>query len=583
MPAARGAAARCCAGDRRRLRGAGGGDDEPGRRRPLAAAGRAGEARRALAAAGEAGEGPRPCRRRPRQPPARRQPSPRRSPLRKRRRRSRRRPPRRRRQGRRRQPPLPDGDRRGQAGRADGDRRGAPCRRRHRGAGADRPGCGLPERRHGLRGRLSAERSRRAAASFGVDGSGVTVGILSDSFDRATTAANRPGPDRHPRPAKTCSTATCRGQATPAGTPRPSTSSTTPPAKAPTRVGRWPRSSTTSPPAPSIDFRHRLLTGETGFAANIEQSANRPRRRAGAKVIADDVGYFEEPFFQDGPVAAAVDEVTAAGVSYFSAAGNDNLIDVGRSRHRLLGSAGVPRFRQLPAGAGRTLRRNRRRTNVAARTGGPTSGCMHGLQARRGHRPNLRDHRRSRRGALRIDLQWAEPWNGVGDRPRCLLAKENAEIAEVDPTANTFAASTKTIRRTARRGRLSSSSGKTPKDDRRRRSPARDQPLQQVGVPNFDKWSPCWRTVGGVTDTEYPESSARRLVGPTVFGHAGSPRRHQRRRGPLTPATPPHPSTSPREARSSTTSDQSRARPPRDGLPSAETSAKARPRRHRLR
>jgi hypothetical protein len=43
----------------------------------------------------------------------------------------------------------------------------------------------------------------------------------------------------------------------------------------------------------------------------------------GAKVIADDLGYFDEPFFQDGIVAQAIDAVEASGVAYFSAAGND--------------------------------------------------------------------------------------------------------------------------------------------------------------------------------------------------------------------------------------------------------------------
>jgi len=43
----------------------------------------------------------------------------------------------------------------------------------------------------------------------------------------------------------------------------------------------------------------------------------------GAKIIADDVGYLDEPFFQDGVVAQAVDQVAADGVAYFSAAGND--------------------------------------------------------------------------------------------------------------------------------------------------------------------------------------------------------------------------------------------------------------------
>ncbi|HEX4152015.1 MAG TPA: S8 family serine peptidase [Steroidobacteraceae bacterium] len=59
--------------------------------------------------------------------------------------------------------------------------------------------------------------------------------------------------------------------------------------------------------------------GEADFASGIGKLA-----AAGAKVIADDVGYYDEPFFQDGLVAQAVDAVEAQGVAYFSAAGNDS-------------------------------------------------------------------------------------------------------------------------------------------------------------------------------------------------------------------------------------------------------------------
>ena len=47
---------------------------------------------------------------------------------------------------------------------------------------------------------------------------------------------------------------------------------------------------------------------------------------AGANIIVDDVSYFAEPFYQDGPIAKAVNDVRAAGVDYFSSAANNNII-----------------------------------------------------------------------------------------------------------------------------------------------------------------------------------------------------------------------------------------------------------------
>jgi subtilisin family serine protease len=44
---------------------------------------------------------------------------------------------------------------------------------------------------------------------------------------------------------------------------------------------------------------------------------------AGANVIVDDLGFFGEPYFEDGPVAAAVSAAVTAGVSYHSSAGNE--------------------------------------------------------------------------------------------------------------------------------------------------------------------------------------------------------------------------------------------------------------------
>jgi hypothetical protein len=72
-------------------------------------------------------------------------------------------------------------------------------------------------------------------------------------------------------------------------------------------------------PGASLAF-YTAENGEADFANGIVALA-----KSGAKVIADDVGYYDEPFYQDGLVAQAVDEVNGSpyGVAYFSAAGND--------------------------------------------------------------------------------------------------------------------------------------------------------------------------------------------------------------------------------------------------------------------
>jgi subtilisin family serine protease len=70
-------------------------------------------------------------------------------------------------------------------------------------------------------------------------------------------------------------------------------------------------------PGAALSFYSATNT-EADFANGIGALAN-----AGATVIADDVGYFDEPFFQDGIVAQAIDAANARGVAYFSAAGNN--------------------------------------------------------------------------------------------------------------------------------------------------------------------------------------------------------------------------------------------------------------------
>jgi Subtilase family len=72
-------------------------------------------------------------------------------------------------------------------------------------------------------------------------------------------------------------------------------------------------------PGANLVFRTGAIS-EADFASGIEALAVAPYN---AKVIADDLGYFDEPFFQDGLLAQAIDTVEAQGVAYFSAAGNN--------------------------------------------------------------------------------------------------------------------------------------------------------------------------------------------------------------------------------------------------------------------
>ncbi|GAB3996029.1 T9SS type A sorting domain-containing protein [Spirosoma daeguense] len=70
-------------------------------------------------------------------------------------------------------------------------------------------------------------------------------------------------------------------------------------------------------PGAALAF-HTAFDGYLDFAQGIRDLA-----AAGCKVIVDDIFYFAEPYFQDGPIAQAVDDVVNNnGVTYFSSAGN---------------------------------------------------------------------------------------------------------------------------------------------------------------------------------------------------------------------------------------------------------------------
>ena len=70
--------------------------------------------------------------------------------------------------------------------------------------------------------------------------------------------------------------------------------------------------------APDADLVFRSGFVSAGhFADGI-----RELRDVGCNIIVDDITYITEPFFKDGVIAKAVEDVSASGVSYFTSAGN---------------------------------------------------------------------------------------------------------------------------------------------------------------------------------------------------------------------------------------------------------------------
>ena len=143
----------------------------------------------------------------------------------------------------------------------------------------------------------AAMRADDARVAFSVDGSDVTVGILSDSYDNLGGAATGVANGDLPAGVQVLS-----DFIDPDGTDE----------------GRGMAELVHDlAPGAAIAFA-TAATGQANFANNIIALAN-----AGADIIVDDVFYFAEPAYQDGIIAQAVDQVVAAGVTYFSSAGND--------------------------------------------------------------------------------------------------------------------------------------------------------------------------------------------------------------------------------------------------------------------
>ncbi|HEY2479696.1 MAG TPA: S8 family serine peptidase [Solirubrobacterales bacterium] len=346
-----------------------------------------------------------------------------------------------------------------------------------------------------------------ARAAFGARGAGETIGVLSDTFNKATTAIGGGTIASHahqdevsndlPGPASGCV-----GQQVPVRV-----------------IADGPTAEATDEGRAMLQVVHDLAphaelafataySTELEFAHNIERLAEPVGAGgAGADVIVDDVGYFGEPFFQDGPIADAIQKVTEDGVVYLTAAGNNNLEDEAGN-----GIASWERSDFHDAACPGV---------VASQVGEAASNCMN-------FSPSATDPTFgitvAPKSTLTVDLQWAEPWFGVhSDLDAYLLNAAGTEIIAVEAINN---------------GQTGPGAVPEPVEILGWENPNNSKAEVQLVIdrcihncnPNASLTAKprlkfeLLEDGDGVSATEYPSSNAGAgiTVGPTIYGHSGS-------------------------------------------------------------
>lgn len=342
-------------------------------------------------------------------------------------------------------------------------------------------------------------RAAEARSTFGLDGAGVTVGVLSDSFDKATEAADGSGPvathaaeDVESGDLPGASN-TCVGQTTPVDV----LEDFEPGAEEEAADEGRAMAQIVHDLAPGAQLSFATaFTGLTAFADNVEDLA-----AAGADAIVDDVSYFEEPFFQEGPVGVAVSNVTEAGVSYFSSAANNNLINGGRD----IASWEAPQFRDS-SGCPAAVVAFSQLFEEEEGFGLNPDHCMDfnpGSKTDRAFRITVLPGQ-----TLIVDLQWAEPWEGVETDLDAFLLSPKGSLLSVSIEGNVVGSE--------RPFELVGWENETG-------SPVK----VQLAINRFSGGTPRLKFAllqngGGVSSTEYETSLGGDVVGPTIFGHNGA-------------------------------------------------------------
>jgi subtilisin family serine protease len=325
-------------------------------------------------------------------------------------------------------------------------------------------------------------RASEARATYGVDGAGVIVGVLSGSYDVDTITQIDAEDD--------VAAGELPGPANPCGHPTPVQVV----AESRTGTGRDEGRAMLQvvhdlAPGASLAFA-TASDGLYAFAENIR----RLRREAGADVIVDDYYYAEEPFFQDGPVHVAIGDVAREGAIYVTSGGNIHLTD---AEGRAIGSYEAPAYRPAPCP---TI------SDPELGEIAPGRDC-HDFDPGEGLDARI-ELTLPPGGLLAANLQWSEPWFGVRtDLDFYLVGEQNQVVAKSDNLL-----------------------GPSPFEFLAHRNAGDAPQTLALIVGRYSGDAPRFKftlgtaglTAPGITSLEYASSGGPDIFGPTVTDHAAA-------------------------------------------------------------
>ncbi|NJN67788.1 MAG: choice-of-anchor D domain-containing protein, partial [Chloroflexaceae bacterium] len=266
-----------------------------------------------------------------------------------------------------------------------------------------------------------------ARATYLVDGSGITVGVIANSYDDASL-----GMDGKPIATRAISdvlSGDLPGVGNPCGYPTPVQVIRAFPLGDPGPGGDEGRAvmQIIHDIAPGARLLFASGIGDTGTFLDLAE-AIRLLHEAGADMIVDTMYDGSQPFYQDGPVSAAVAEVVEAGGIYFTTAGNFN---------RYTYIDGTPRGLSYEALAYRPAACP---AGLAWPDGTPLTldGDCHTFSPSTSAPDPTARYVMAPASLVKFHLQWGEPWYGVTTDLDLYAVDDSGTIRAASASDNTF-------------------------------------------------------------------------------------------------------------------------------------------------